>query len=67
MSVDHFPEILILIKANIFSMNSSTSRVTGPLLGGAISDALGYPVKFTNLNDIERKYGMHTGSLREKL
>ncbi|MCZ9312945.1 MAG: ADP-ribosylglycohydrolase family protein [Methanocorpusculum sp.] len=38
-------------------MNSCTSRVTGSLLGGAIGDALGYPVKFTSLDDIERKYG----------
>ena len=39
------------------SMNSCTSRVTGSLMGGAIGDALGYPVKFTSLEDIERTYG----------
>ena len=38
-------------------MNSSASRVTGSLLGGAIGDALGYPVKFTSLEEIERRYG----------
>ena len=40
-----------------FSMISCASRVTGSLLGGALGDALGYPVKFTSLDDIERKYG----------
>ena len=38
-------------------MNSSASRITGSLLGGAIGDALGYPVKFTSLEEIERRYG----------
>ncbi|HJJ97395.1 MAG TPA: ADP-ribosylglycohydrolase family protein, partial [Methanocorpusculum sp.] len=38
-------------------MISCASRVTGSLLGGALGDALGYPVKFTSLDDIERKYG----------
>ena len=34
-------------------LNSCISRVTGSLISGAI----GYPVKFTSLEDIERKYG----------
>lgn len=38
-------------------MNSCTARVTGSLLSGALGDALGYPVKFTSLDDIERRYG----------
>ncbi|MCQ2356601.1 MAG: ADP-ribosylglycohydrolase family protein [Methanocorpusculum sp.] len=38
-------------------MISCASRVTSSLLGGALGDALGSPVKFTSLDDIERKYG----------
>lgn len=38
-------------------MNSCAARVTGSLLSGALGDALGYPVKFTDLDDIERRYG----------
>ena len=38
-------------------MNSCISRVTASLLGGALGDALGYPVKFKSIDDIERAYG----------
>ncbi len=34
-----------------------TERSLGCILGGAIGDALGYPVEFTELNEIKRKYG----------
>ncbi|MBQ6716606.1 MAG: ADP-ribosylglycohydrolase family protein, partial [Clostridia bacterium] len=34
-----------------------TSRIRGCLLGGAVGDALGYPVEFMSLADIKRRYG----------
>ncbi len=33
------------------------SRIRGCLLGGAIGDALGYPVEFLKLADIQKRYG----------
>ena len=35
-------------------------RFRGCLIGGAIGDALGYPVEFLELADIQDKYG-HAG------
>lgn len=57
MCADHFPDNPNREQDKHFSMNSCTSRVTGSLVGGALGDALGYPVKFTSFDDIERKYG----------
>jgi hypothetical protein len=39
-------------------MNINTFRVTGLLPEGTIGDTLGYPVKFTNHDDIEGKCGI---------
>jgi len=38
-------------------MNSKLLSVKGCLLGGAIGDALGYPVEFLRWSDIKRRYG----------
>ncbi len=37
------------------------NHFTGCLLGGAVGDALGYPVEFDSYNEIQRKYGSVTG------
>ena len=38
-------------------MNTLQDRIRGSLIGGAIGDALGYPVEFLSLQAIKRKYG----------
>lgn len=38
-------------------MATSQDRIRGSLIGGAIGDALGYPVEFMSLNEIKKKYG----------
>ena len=38
-------------------MNQIVSKFTAVLLGGAIGDALGYPVEFLSSDDIKDKYG----------
>ena len=38
-------------------MNTLQDRIRGSLIGGAIGDALGYPVEFMSRKDILRKYG----------
>ena len=38
-------------------MNTLQDRIRGSLIGGAIGDALGYPVEFMSLKAIMRKYG----------
>ena len=37
--------------------NKLYDRVKGALIGGAIGDALGYPIEFMTLNAIKQKYG----------
>ena len=48
------------------TMNASKDRIRGSLIGGAIGDALGYPVEFMSLQEIEKKY-TNTGITRYKL
>ena len=38
-------------------MNTLQDRIRGSLIGGAIGDALGYPVEFRSLQEIKKKYG----------
>ena len=38
-------------------MNVLQDRIRGSLIGGAIGDALGYPVEFMSRKAILRKYG----------
>ena len=38
-------------------MNTLQDRIRGSLIGGAIGDALGYPVEFMSLQRIRVKYG----------
>ena len=38
-------------------MNVLQDRIRGSLIGGAIGDALGYPVEFKSRKAILRKYG----------
>ena len=38
-------------------MNMLQDRVRGSLIGGAIGDALGYPVEFNSYTEIVRRYG----------
>ena len=38
-------------------------RIRGSLIGGAIGDALGYPVEFLSWSNIQNKYGL-TGITR---
>ena len=38
-------------------MNTLQDRIRGSLIGGAIGDALGYPVEFTNISEIQYRYG----------
>lgn len=38
-------------------MNNLHDKVRGALIGGAIGDALGYPIEFMSLNAIKQKYG----------
>ena len=38
-------------------MNKLQDRIRGSLIGGAIGDALGYPVEFMSLHEIRGKYG----------
>lgn len=38
-------------------MNTLQDRIRGSLIGGAIGDALGYPVEFMSLQQIRKKYG----------
>lgn len=40
-------------------MNVVRSRVRGCLLGGAVGDALGYPVEFLHEQSISERYGKH--------
>ena len=37
--------------------NNLYDRVRGSLIGGAIGDALGYPIEFMSLKAIKQKYG----------
>lgn len=39
------------------NVNTLQDRIRGSLIGGAIGDALGYPVEFMSLQAIKRKYG----------
>ncbi len=43
--------------SNLKSVNIM-KNYTGCLIGGAVGDALGYPVKFLSYNDIVKKYGV---------
>ncbi len=45
------------ILQNKTSMNTLQDRIRGCLIGGAIGDALGYPVEFMSLKGIKHKYG----------
>lgn len=47
-------------------MNTLQDRIRGSLIGGAIGDALGYPVEFMSLQQIRGKYG-NSGIARFKL
>lgn len=47
-------------------MNKLQDRIRGSLIGGAIGDALGYPVEFMSINAIRQKYG-ETGITRYEL
>ena len=38
-------------------MNTLQDRIRGSLIGGAIGDALGYPIEFMSLKSIKHKYG----------
>lgn len=38
-------------------MNTLQDRISGSLIGGAIGDALGYPIEFMSLKSIKHKYG----------
>lgn len=38
-------------------MNTIRDKIRGSLIGGAIGDALGYPVEFMSLQEIRKKYG----------
>ena len=41
-------------------MNTLQDRIRGSLIGGAIGDALGYPVEFIDsFNEIQSQYGEH--------
>lgn len=40
-------------------MNTLQDKIRGSLIGGAIGDALGYPIEFMSLQNIHRKYGKH--------
>ena len=40
-------------------MNTLQDRIRGSLIGGAIGDALGYPVEFNSFTEIVRRYGEH--------
>ena len=41
-------------------MNTIQDRIRGSLIGGAIGDALGYPVEFIKTyKEIQEKYGEH--------
>jgi ADP-ribosylglycohydrolase len=40
-------------------MQTLNERYQGCLVGGAIGDALGWPVEFLRLNEIKQKYGPH--------
>ncbi len=39
------------------------SRFRGCLLGGALGDALGYPIEFSSASDILRRYPVQPGAL----
>lgn len=47
-------------------MNTLQDRIRGSLIGGAIGDALGYPVEFMSLPEIRGKYG-NSGITRYEL
>lgn len=36
------------------------SRFEGCLIGGAVGDALGWPVEFLKLDEIKKKFGDHS-------
>ena len=38
-------------------MDTIQDRIRGSLIGGAIGDALGYPVEFKSIQEIRRRYG----------
>ena len=38
-------------------MNGLQDKIRGSLVGGAIGDALGYPVEFSSVRDIQARYG----------
>lgn len=38
-------------------MNTLKDKVRGSLIGGAVGDALGYPIEFMSLKNIRRRYG----------
>lgn len=44
-------------KGRCMNMNTLQDRIRGSLIGGAIGDALGYPVEFMSRKAILRKYG----------
>ena len=48
-------------------MNSLQDRIRGSLIGGAIGDALGYPIEFMNFKGIKYKYGEEGYLLRHYL
>lgn len=38
-------------------MNTLQNRIRGSLIGGAIGDALGYPIEFNSYAEIINRYG----------
>lgn len=49
-------------------MKTLNDRSRGCLIGGAIGDALGWPVEFMRLDEIKRKFGpQHFHLLRFKI
>ena len=34
-----------------------TDKIRGCLIGGAVGDALGYPIEFTQYSEVLKKYG----------
>lgn len=65
INLNHIPNAeysrLSVQKANTVDLNKATrhdiNNYIGCLIGGAIGDALGWPVEFDSLSDIKQKYG----------
>ena len=51
-------EMNVLLKMNVMNDNEQKNRVRGSLIGGAIGDALGFPVEFIySYEDIQKRFG----------